>query len=148
VTSTVSVPNSVAAGFTAAPVAAATGRFVAGPGVPSPLVADHNAGKTVVLFISDQDGIEDAMVREAVHSLRSDPRVAVYETGPMGIARYAGITQGVGVTQVPALVVVSPHEVGGVPKASVSYGFRGNGSVKQAVRDAVYRGATRGYDPG
>jgi hypothetical protein len=37
--------------------------------------------------------------------------------------------------------VVRPRDLsGGVPQASVSYGFRGPDSVEQAVRDALYDG--------
>jgi hypothetical protein len=148
VNATITAPSAGTAAAASVPTVAPVGPFAAGPGVPRSLVADHNAGKTVVLYIYDKKGLEDAPVRHAVEGLRGDPKVSVYMTNAEGITRYAGITQGVGVNQVPALVVVSPRDVGGTPKATVSYGFRGNGSVEQAVRDAVYKGRTLGYDPG
>jgi hypothetical protein len=147
INATVTTPPAGTASATSSPTVP-VGPFAAGPGVPRSLVEDHKAGKTVVLYIFDKKGLEDAPVRHAVEGLRGDPKVSVYMTSAQGITRYAGITQGVGVNQVPALVVVSPHDVGGTPKATVSYGFRGNGSVDQAVRDAVYKGRTLGYDPG
>ena len=60
------------------------------------------------------------------------------------IARYSRIASGVDVNRVPALVVISPKKLndGGLPKATVSYGFRGPGSVVQAVKDAEYKGKT------
>jgi hypothetical protein len=64
------------------------------------------------------------------------------------ISRYAAITEGVGVSRVPALVVVRPkrlHEA--VPTASVSYGFQSGESVVQAVIDAGYEGPTVDYHP-
>ncbi len=62
-------------------------------------------------------------------------------THAAGISRYAKITEGVDVTQVPALVVVRPRQLAnGTPTATVSYGFRGPDSVEQAVRDGLYRG--------
>jgi hypothetical protein len=148
VSATVTTPPGGTTGSVSAPAAVPTGPFAPGPGVPRSLVADHDAGKTVVLYIYDKKGLEDGPVRHAVEGLRGDSKVSVYMTSAQGITRYAGITQGVGVNQVPALVVVSPHNVGGTPRATVSYGFRGNGSVEQAVRDAVYKGRTLGYDPG
>ncbi|MBA2380928.1 MAG: hypothetical protein H0V73_02355 [Chloroflexi bacterium] len=128
--------------------AAAPAEFKAGPGMPAQLVSDHAQGRTIVLLVDDPKGIEDKPMRAAVNGLRGDGSLAVYTTDAKGIARYASITQGVGVSQVPALVVVSPSSAGEAPKATVSYGFRGADSVRQAVRDAVYRGLTRGYDPG
>jgi hypothetical protein len=48
----------------------------------------------------------------------------------------------VDVNRVPALVVIEPKRAtdGGMPEASVSYGFRSAESVLQAIRDAGYRG--------
>ncbi len=59
----------------------------------------------------------------------------MFVTNAGHIARYSRITQGVDVNRVPALIVLRPrHLTRGVPKASVSYGFRGPESVDQAVR--------------
>ncbi len=45
----------------------------------------------------------------------------------------------------PALVVVRPKSLtdGPMPTAIVSYGFRGPGSVEQALEDALYDGPRR-----
>jgi hypothetical protein len=60
------------------------------------------------------------------------------------ISKYSRIVSGVDVDRVPALVVISPKRLthGGLPSASVSYGFRGPKSVVQAVEDAEYTGKT------
>ena len=64
------------------------------------------------------------------------------------IARYAAITEGVGVDRVPALVVVAPKRLKKtIPTASVSYGFQSAQSVVQAVIDAGYKGPTLDYHP-
>ncbi|MFN2612245.1 MAG: hypothetical protein ABR536_02620 [Solirubrobacterales bacterium] len=132
-----------------APTAGATASFEAGPGLPRSLVSDHQHGRTIVLLIAEKGGFEDAPLRAAVERLKGDRKLSVHVTDAKRIARYAQITQGVGVSQVPALVVVSPNGTGGgQPTATASYGFRSAESVNQAVRDAVYRGVTRGYDPG
>ena len=62
-------------------------------------------------------------------------------TKAKGIARYAWLTQGVDVTELPALVILLPRGLShGVPTASVSYGFRDGRSVLQAAKDALYKG--------
>ena len=65
------------------------------------------------------------------------------------VARYSRITQGVGVSQAPALVVVRPRSGGSsVPEATVDYGFRTPQGVVQAVHDALYKGPDDlPYDP-
>ena len=71
----------------------------------------------------------------------SDRGVSVFVTRANHAARYSRITQGVGVSQAPALVVVRPKRVSGsVPEAQVDYGFRDAQGVVQAVHDAVYSG--------
>jgi hypothetical protein len=134
-------------GTTAVVPAGAPAPFEAGPGLPRTLVAAHAEGKTIVLLVAKRGGLEDAPVRAAVEGLKGDTGLSVHITDTKGAARYAGVMQGVGVSRVPALVVVGPGGQG-EPRASVSYGFRDAAGVRQAVRDAVYRGVTRGYDPG
>jgi hypothetical protein len=141
-------PTTSAAPTANAP-AAPVGPLVAGPGLPKNVLADYSRGKTIVLYVYDPKGIEDRDVLAAVKGLRGDSHLAVFTTPDKGIARYSRITQGAGVSQVPALVVISPHRAGGgEPRATVTYGFRSSEGVTQAVRDAVYKGKTLGYDPG
>jgi hypothetical protein len=115
--------------------------LVAGPGLPKPVIAAWKRGDTVVLLVARQGGIDDRLVRNSVRSLSSDPGVAVFVTKANKVARYSRITQGVGVSQAPALIVVRPKKVSGsVPEAQVDYGFRNAQGVVQAVHDAVYSG--------
>jgi hypothetical protein len=137
--------GATAAPSTAPPVAAATtvspDALIPGPGLPRPVIAAWNRGETVVLLVVRQGGIDDRLVRGSVQSLSGESAVAVFVTRAKGIARYSRITQGVGVSQVPALVVVRPRKVSGsVPQAQVTYGFRDAQGVVQAVHDAVYSG--------
>jgi hypothetical protein len=132
-----------ASASTAAPPAAtvAPEALVPGPGLPRPLIAAWNRGNTVVLLLVRQGGIDDRLVRNSTHSLSGDAGVSVFVARANKVARYSRITQGVGVTQVPALVVVRPKRVSGsVPQAQVAYGFRDSQGVVQAVHDAVYSG--------
>lgn len=129
-----SVPSTGAA--TIAPEA-----LIPGPGLPRPVIAAWKGGDAVVLLLVRQGGIDDRLVRSAVASLSGDSGVSVFVARANRIARYSRITQGVGVTQVPALVVVRPRRVSGsVPEAQVTYGFRDAQGVVQAVHDAVYSG--------
>jgi hypothetical protein len=115
--------------------------LVPGPGLPRDVVGAWKRGDTIALLIVRGDGIDDRLVRTSVESLSSDSKVAVFVTRAKHVARYSRITQGVGVDQVPALVVVRPRSTSGAtPQAQVSYGFRNSESVVQAVHDAVYSG--------
>jgi hypothetical protein len=115
--------------------------FVPGPGLPAPVVRAWKGGDAIVLLVVRGGGIDDRLVRGSVQSLSGDGGVSVFVTRAKHVARYSRITQGVGVNQTPALVVVRPRrESGSVPEAQVSYGFRNSQSVVQAVDDALYSG--------
>jgi hypothetical protein len=119
-----------------------------GPGFPAPVAAAWSRGDAIVLLIVKNGGTDDQLVRASVPAV-SRPGVAVFVTTAGKIARYSRITQGVGVSQVPALVVVRPKGISKVPEATVSYGFRNPQSVIQAVNDALYRGPDDlPYNPG
>ena len=94
-----------------------------------------------MLLVVRGGGIDDRLVHSSVRLLSAEGGVATFVTRANKIARYARITQGVGVSQAPALVVVRPKRVSGsVPEAQVEYGFRDSQGVVQAVHDAVYSG--------
>jgi hypothetical protein len=136
-----------ASSLTPTGAAAPTSQLAPGPGLPKKVLASYRSGDVVVLLVVRQGGIDDAPVRAAVERLRSEPGVAVFVTDSRHIADYAAITQGVAVDRTPALVVVKPRSGGGTPEATVSYGFRSVHSVDQTVRDALYKGPERSYDP-
>ncbi|HET7484112.1 MAG TPA: hypothetical protein VFJ64_01900 [Solirubrobacterales bacterium] len=116
--------------------------------LPRPVYDAWQAGDTVVLLFVHDGGIDDKLVADATASLSALSNVATFIVPASKISRYAAITEGVGVSRVPALVVVRPkrlHEA--VPTASVSYGFQSGESVVQAVIDAGYEGPTVDYHP-
>ena len=123
---------------------APVGEFVAGPGLPRPVVNAYRDDKTVVLLVLRRRGIDDDQLRQNVERLRGRNEVALFVTNAGQIARYSRITQGVNVDRVPALIVLRPRHLtpGSTPKAILSYGIRGPGSVDQAIRDALYKGPT------
>lgn len=116
--------------------------------LPQPVMDAWNADQTVVLLIVNDRGIDDDLVQLAGSRLDGMPGVTTFVVPARQIARYAAITQGVGVDRVPALVVLSPKRVNqSVPTASVSYGFQDGDSIEQAVIDAGYKGPTLEYHP-
>ena len=123
--------------------------LIPGPSLPKSLLASYKRGDGVALLVMRAGGIDDAMVRRSVELLHGVSGLSVYATKAQHIARYAWITQGVNLTDLPALVVLLPRKLSkGVPTASVSYGFRDAASVLQAARDALYRGPTHlSYHP-
>jgi hypothetical protein len=131
---------------TAAPIAptAATAvspeALVPGPGLPGDVVQAFRRGDAVVLLIVKPGSTDDDLVRDSVGAI-SRSGVSVFVTSARNVARYSRITQGVGLSRVPALIVVRPRNAGGdAPEATVSYGFRDSQSIVQAVEDALYTG--------
>ena len=121
---------------------------VPAPPLPPAVSSAYQADKTVVLLVVHDGGIEDGLVARAVERLKSDSGLTVFVVPARRIARYAAITLGVDVEQVPALIVMRPRRLsGGTPQASLSYGFQTPQSVVQAVRDASYKGPEVAYHP-
>ena len=123
--------------------------MVPGPGLPKSLLSAYRDGDAIALLIRRAGGFDDALVHDSVALIRSLPDVKLYVTKAQHIARYTWLTQGVNVTDLPALVVLRPRKLTkGTPTAAVSYGFRDGASVLQAVEDGLYRGPTdRPYHP-
>ena len=128
---------------------AAAGEFVAGPGLPKPVVGAYDRGDTVALFVYRRGGLDDSALAGSIQRLRGVGGVAVFTTRALHVARYSRIVGGVDLDRAPALVVVSPRSLsgGGLPSATVSYGFRDFESVAQAVHDAGYDGKDLPYYP-
>jgi hypothetical protein len=115
--------------------------LIPGRGLPKKVVDAWQSGDAIVLLIVRGGGIDDRLVRASVQSLSGDSGTSVFVSRAKDVYRYSRITQGVGVSRAPALVVVRPKDVSGsVPQAQVSYGFRDSQSVVQAVHDALYKG--------
>jgi hypothetical protein len=127
----------------AAAPALAPGKFVAGPGLPSPVVNAYKADKVVVLLVVRHGGIDDDAVKASVERMSGLPDVALFMTNAGHVSRYSRIASGVNLDRVPALIVLRPDKLThGTPAAMVSYGFRGPESVAQAIADALYKGPT------
>ena len=119
------------------------------PPLPAPVAAAYDADKTVVLLVVHDGGIDERLVAGATRGLAGYPDVALFVVPAKQVARYAAITLGAEVEQVPALVVMRPRRLsGGVPQASVAYGFQTSQSLVQAIVDARYKGPEETYHPG
>jgi hypothetical protein len=133
---------------TAEASAAAASAAIPAPPMPGPVARAYNSGKTVVLLVVHDDGIDDRLVRSTIGRVEAFPNVALFVLPAKQIAHYAAITLGAQVQQVPALVTLRPRGLsGGVPQASVDYGFQTAQSVVQAVVDARYKGPEASYYP-
>lgn len=142
-TSVAAVPST---GEAAATVSTAPPPVTSPP--PKGVTAAYDSGKTVVLLIVREGGIDDRMVKDDAGTLASIPGVALFVVPSQQIARYASIAEGAGVNRVPALVVLRPKALSkGTPTASVSYGYQDAESVVQQVVDARYKGRTLSYHP-
>ena len=122
--------------------AGAPGTFKAGPGLPEEIVAAYDAGDAVVVLVVNERGIDDRRLKTMVQTLKSNPGAAVFVVDVRYVADYTRITEGVDLDRTPALVVLRPKALteGSMPSAVVSYGFRGEASVQQALEDALYKG--------
>jgi hypothetical protein len=128
--------------------ASASASSIPAPPIPAPVASAYDSGKTVVLLVVHDGGIDDRLVRGAVGGLAAYPEVVTFVVPAKQISRYAAITLGADVQQVPALLVMRPRRLsGGVPQASVDYGFQTSQSVVQAVVDAGYKGPEASYHP-
>jgi hypothetical protein len=128
--------------------AASVAASIPAPPLPHPVTAAYDSGKTVVLLVVHDGGIDDRLVAASTRQLDGDPGVAVFVVPVKQIARYGAITLGVDVQQVPALVVMRPRHLShGTPEAAVIYGFQSAQSIDQAVRDASYKGPEATYHP-
>ena len=143
------VEGAVESAAAEASAAAAVVSSIKAPPPPQPVRQAYADGKTVVLLIVHDGGIDDALVALASRSLTSMEDVALFVVPASQIYRYSAITLGVEVSRVPALVVMRPHRLSeGTPQATVTYGFQTEQGVVQAVRDASYDGPPATYHPG
>lgn len=112
----------------------------AGDGLPKEVVTAYAADRTIALLVIDPDGISDAQVKTWTETLSGREGVSVFVVDVKDIADYSRVTSGVGLSQTPALMVVTPRNLSdGMPTASVSYGFRSQQSIEQALADAAYK---------
>jgi hypothetical protein len=117
-------------------------------GLPKDLLIAYAKDRTIALLVVDPKGTADKKVRSYTERLDARSGVEVFVVDVKDIADYSRVTSGVGVSRVPALVVIRPRRLTeNVPTATVSYGFRGPQSVEQALDDSLYDGRSVGSYP-
>ncbi len=122
---------------------------VPAPPPPRVFTAAYDSGRTVVLLVVHAGGIDDRLTALAATALAAMPQVALIPVTIKQLPRYAAVTVGLDLNRVPALVVMKPKRLsGGIPQATVDYGFQTAETLVQAVRDASYRGPEATYHPG
>jgi hypothetical protein len=135
-------------GESPAPVESPGQSVIASRPLPRRVLEAWKSNQTVVLLFVHDGGIDDHLVKRASRRLEGMSKVSTFVVPASKIARYAAITEGVGVERVPALVVLRPKRLDqSVPSASVSYGYQSDESIVQAVVDAGYKGPTVEYHP-
>jgi hypothetical protein len=128
--------------------ASAVAASVPAPPLPHPVTKAYDSGKTVVLLVVRDGGIDDKLVATSTKRLAGFEDVSLFVVPVKQIARYSAITLGVDVQRVPALIAMRPRDLSdGVPQASVLYGFQSAQAIEQAMRDATYQGPEATYHP-
>jgi hypothetical protein len=146
VVATVTAPSGTAT--SAPPATLAEAPEVPAPPLPPKVTAAFDGGRTVVLLILKEGGIDDGRTVAASLPVSFARNVSLFVVPLRQVARYASITQGVKLERVPALIVISPKRLDhGVTAASIRYGYQTSESVMQAVKDANYQGGTLPYHP-
>ncbi len=135
-------------GVSPGPVEALGQSVISSRPLPRPVLEAWRDDRTVALIFVHDGGIDDDLVKHASARLDGMSGVSTFVVPASKIARYAAISEGVGVERVPALVVMTPKRLdGSTPTASVTYGFQSDQSIVQAVVDAGYKGPTIEYHP-
>ena len=151
---TAEIPTTETTGETAIVAATAAGAgelptSVPAQPLPQPFTAAYDADKTVVLLVVHDGGIDDAYTTAALKKVASIEDVAAFVVPAKQISRYASVTIGLDVNQLPALIVLRPKQLSqGVPQATVSYGYQTPESIYVSVLDATYKGPEVAYHPG
>jgi hypothetical protein len=118
--------------------------------LPGRFTAAYDAGGTVALLVVHDGGIDDKYTKLALQAVAAVERVTPIVVPAKQISRYASVTVGLDVSQLPALIVMRPKALShGVPQATVAYGYQTPQSVYQTIVDASYTGPEGGaYHPG
>jgi hypothetical protein len=117
--------------------------------LPRRFTSAYDSGKAVVLLVVHSGGIDDAYTTLALRQAAAVEGAVVIVVPAKQIYRYASVTVGLAINQVPALIAMRPKRLSnGVPQAIVTYGYQTPQSVYQTIRDATYVGPEQGsYHP-
>jgi hypothetical protein len=117
--------------------------------LPKRFTDAYESGAAVALLVVHNGGIDDKYTKLALKEAAAVEGATVIVVPAKQISRYASVTVGLDINQVPALIAMRPRSLsGGVPQATVAYGYQTPQSVYQTIRDATYVGPEqRTYHP-
>lgn len=125
-----------------------TAASIVPPPLPKPVQKAYKDDKTVVLLVVHDGSIDAELVERSTRRVADRSSTALFVVPAKQIDRYAAITLGVDVQQLPALITVVPKRLDhGEPKAFLDYGFQSPERIDQAIRDAEYSGPEASYHP-
>lgn len=108
---------------------------VTGPGIPGEVQRALERRQVVVLFFSEAAAADDRATRSAIRSVRrqtAGQRVSIFQDTAANLADYRRVVSAVGVTQIPAVVVIDRKR-----QARVFEGYQDPGSLRQYIEDAL-----------
>jgi hypothetical protein len=125
---------------------------------PHTFRAAYESNQPVVLLIVHNGGIDDHYTELALHFIaKAQAREPKGHLEPFHafvvpvkkINKYASVTLGLNITQVPALIVLRRRDLShGEPQASVLYGFQTSENIGLALQEAEYKGPeSESYHP-
>ncbi len=117
--------------------------------LPRRFTTAYDSGKAVALLVVHDGGIDDAYTTLALREAAAVEGAVAIVVPAKQIYRYASVTVGLAINQVPALIAMRPKGLSnGVPQALVAYGYQTPQSIYQTIRDATYVGPEQGsYHP-
>ena len=118
--------------------------------LPPRFTTAYDADQTVALLVVHDGGIDDKYTKLALRAAAPFADATVIVVPAKQISRYASVTVGLDVGQLPALIAMRPKSLShGAPQAIVAYGYQTPQSVYQTIVDASYKGPEGGtYHPG
>ena len=115
------------------------------PAAPAPAVPDRGGvparaaraleqGRVIAVLFTLEEGADDSATRSALRSLKTGPgksRVAVFSDSIANVGRYSRLVGGLGISQVPSIVIVDSER-----QARLLEGYVDAGTLRQSVADA------------
>jgi hypothetical protein len=117
---------------------------------PKAFRAAYKKGGPVVLLVVHNGGIDDRYTKEALKIVGELEQVQAFVVPAKHIAKYASVTVGLSINQLPALIVMRSRKLSkGSPQASVLYGYQTPESIYLEIKGAAYKGPEKStYHPG
>jgi hypothetical protein len=116
---------------------------------PHTFRAAYESDKPVVVLIVHNGGIDDHYTELALKAVAKFKKVPAFVVPLKKLPKYASLTVGLNITQVPAMIVLRQRNLShGEPQASVLYGYQSISSIALAMQEAEYDGPEDGtYHP-